>query len=261
VSSILDALRKIEDAESRAAARGAVPRPPRRTVPLVIAGIAFAFAAGVGAALWVRSALTPKPVEVAAAVPVAQPAPPAPNPTLPASPPVPPEPARVAAPAPTPATLPVEPPHVRAVEAPPAPPSPPPTIAPDEKIPDEPPRARALPAGPIAVAPPAREVPTAPEPPPVLARGTEPVEPPAARAPVEDVVPTEPPAGAPAVTVNFLAYSRVKDRRTVALTIGNAGMVTLREGETAGNVEVARILPDRVHLRYAGVLYAVKAVP
>ena len=72
---------------------------------------------------------------------------------------------------------------------------------------------------------------------------------------------TRPPAGAPQVFVNFLAYSRVADRRTVTLTIGDAGMVTLHEGEAAANVEVVRILGDRVHLRHAGQLYAVKAVP
>jgi hypothetical protein len=36
-------------------------------------------------------------------------------------------------------------------------------------------------------------------------------------------------------------------------------MVTLHEGDTVGDLEVARILPDRVHLRHQGRLYAVRA--
>ena len=72
---------------------------------------------------------------------------------------------------------------------------------------------------------------------------------------------TQPPAGAPRVVVNFLAYSRVANRRTVTLTIADYDMVTLHEGEGAANIEVVRILADRIHVRHAGQLYAVKAVP
>jgi hypothetical protein len=69
-----------------------------------------------------------------------------------------------------------------------------------------------------------------------------------------------PPAGAPAIQVNFLVYSRSPGRRTVALTIGSGGMVTMREGDASDEVEVVRILPDRVHVRHAGQLFAVRAI-
>jgi len=74
----------------------------------------------------------------------------------------------------------------------------------------------------------------------------------------EAVLPRLPP-GAPQIEVNFLAYSRMPARRTVTLTIDGTGMVTLHEGETAGDVEVARILADRVELRHGGQTFAVRA--
>src|SRR5439155_24218807 len=99
-----------------------------------------------------------------------------------------------------------------------------------------------------------------PVPPPAVARTAPPVEPEPPPPVAEDVVPTTPPPGAPTIAINFLVYSRVPERRTVALTIGGAGMVTLHEGEAAADVEIARILSDRVHVRFAGVLYSVKAI-
>jgi type II secretion system (T2SS) protein B len=135
----------------------------------------------------------------------------------------------------------IEPPAPRRVEHPapvahaPAPePAPPPPVAPAPE--------------PIAPA-------TPPEPAPaVAARAPEPPPPP------PDVLPG-PPAGAPAIGVNVLVYSRTPSRRTVALTIGDAGMVTLHEGESAADVEVVRILSDRVHVRYGGQTFSVRAVP
>ena len=122
----------------------------------------------------------------------------------------------------------------------------------------EPPRAHLTDIPP----PPAHEPIAATPPAPAMdARLPDTAEEPPPPPPVEDVVSTRPPAGAPPVFVNFLAYSRVAARRTVTLTIGDAGMVTLREGEAAANVEVVRILADRVHVRHGGQLYAVKAVP
>ena len=121
----------------------------------------------------------------------------------------------------------------------------------------EPPRAHLTDVPPPA--PPPQAKPPPPE--PLAAIPPEPAGAPPPPQPVEDVVPTRPPAGAPQVFVNFLAYSRAAERRTVTLTIGDAGMVTLHEGEAAANVEVVRILADRVHVRHAGQLYAVKAVP
>jgi len=63
------------------------------------------------------------------------------------------------------------------------------------------------------------------------------------------------------IGVNVLVYSRTPARRTVALTIGDVGMVTLHEGESAADVEVVRILSDRVHVRYGGQTFSVRAVP
>jgi hypothetical protein len=61
------------------------------------------------------------------------------------------------------------------------------------------------------------------------------------------------------VQVRFLMYSRIADRRTVALSIDGGAMVTLHEGEAADDLEVERILPDRIHLRHGGQLFAVRA--
>jgi len=36
-------------------------------------------------------------------------------------------------------------------------------------------------------------------------------------------------------------------------------MATLHEGERAGDIEVARILADRVHVRWGGGLFSVQA--
>jgi hypothetical protein len=90
-----------------------------------------------------------------------------------------------------------------------------------------------------------------PEPEPV----PEPPPPPAEDAGVLD----RPPPGAPLVQVNFLVYSRKPERRTVALTVNNGYMITLHEGETDNGIEVARILPDRIHARYQGTVFVVYA--
>jgi len=37
----------------------------------------------------------------------------------------------------------------------------------------------------------------------------------------------------------------------------HGNMVTLHEGEAAGDVQVVRILPDGIHVRYQGALFAV----
>jgi len=67
------------------------------------------------------------------------------------------------------------------------------------------------------------------------------------------------PAGAPHVQVSFLLYSRVAERRGVLLNIDGSNTETLHEGERAGDIEVARILPDRVHVRWSGQLFSVRA--
>ncbi|HWP64670.1 MAG TPA: general secretion pathway protein GspB, partial [Candidatus Limnocylindria bacterium] len=67
------------------------------------------------------------------------------------------------------------------------------------------------------------------------------------------------PAGAPSVRVSFLVYSSAPERRTVALTIDDGGLVTLHEGESASGVSVGRILPDGVELTWQGQAFTVPA--
>jgi hypothetical protein len=86
-----------------------------------------------------------------------------------------------------------------------------------------------------------------------------PPEAPAAPPADADVVPGPPP-GAPHIAINFLAYSRIPARRTVTLTIDGTDMITMSEGERLGTIEIVRILPNRVHLRYGdGPLFAVRS--
>ena len=58
--------------------------------------------------------------------------------------------------------------------------------------------------------------------------------------------------------LSFLVYSQTPGRRTVVLSIDGGSLVTLREGETAAGLTVARILPDRVHLRLGAQVFAVR---
>jgi hypothetical protein len=271
VSSILDALRKLEDADRPPTRDGhAPPRAPSR-LPL-IAGIAVAFVAGVGIALWFgghRTAVSVRPAETAAGTPAPKPATPATNVAVSETHATMPPPAAEAKPdtAAPPRTAPVSPvtaaapptiaPVAPVVAAAPATiPAPAPTRPP---LDTEPPRARLLDV-PRPVTARAPEPPVAVEPPPepVAVERAAPETTPAP--PVEHLVPMRLPEGAPPVQVNFLAYSRVAERRTVTLTVGSTGMVTLREGESAGDVQVERILPDRVQLRHGDHVFAVKAI-
>ena len=69
---------------------------------------------------------------------------------------------------------------------------------------------------------------------------------------------SRPPAGAPRVQLSFLVYSQAPERRTVVLAIDGGSLVTLREGETAAGLTVARILPDHVQLRMGAQVFAVR---
>jgi hypothetical protein len=109
----------------------------------------------------------------------------------------------------------------------------------------------------VAAVAPEEAEPPAPQ---VDARATEPApvpEPPAAE-PAEYLLP-RPPPGAPRIVVSFLVYSRSAERRTVALTVSGGSMVTLHEGEKESGIEIARILPDRIHVRYDGRMFSVMA--
>jgi hypothetical protein len=92
--------------------------------------------------------------------------------------------------------------------------------------------------------------PAAPDPVSVAsARRAEPEPPPVRRAP----------AGAPDVRLSFLLFSPSPERRSVALAIDNGSLQTLHEGESTGGLEVVRILPDRVDLRWQGEAFTVRA--
>lgn len=133
----------------------------------------------------------------------------------------------------------------RRLPAPPPPPAPPPTIVAAPSLPVVPP---VPPPADTAAERPWAQVDAAPGDAP---RALPAVIPPAP-APVAET-PT------PRVHVSFLLYSKVPERRSVALAIEDGGLVTLREGERTGGVEVARILPDRVELRYDGRTFTVRA--
>ena len=75
----------------------------------------------------------------------------------------------------------------------------------------------------------------------------------------EEAVSRRPPRGAPRVSVSFLFYSDDPGRRRVMLTVNEGTeLITLYEGQTHESFEVAHILPDEVHLRYQGQLFAVQ---
>ncbi|MFN8545467.1 MAG: hypothetical protein U0807_14830 [Candidatus Binatia bacterium] len=103
--------------------------------------------------------------------------------------------------------------------------------------------------------------------PPPTAVARPPIPAPAPPAAVPDPLPAPPPAPVdelrtgppPRVRVSFLAYSALPERRTVALAVEDGAMVTLREGGRSGDVEVVRILPDRVDLRRNGITFTVMA--
>ena len=286
MSSILDALEKLEatggpQAPASGGAPGREPRPPWRTIVLVVVAVG----AGAAGAFF---ALGGRPVPVAApSIEVAQLAPP----TLPVPETLPPVPQTLpplgtgtTLPA-TDTTLPTTATTVPAVptttlkvtetEAPAvdgadlrrvAAPVPPP-------LPDD--RERPWGSEPKPFVPPdpavlavVRAVPNPPPPvsPPPAPRASVPVPvppaPDASQPRAIEEAPARPsirvPPGAPRMRVSFLVYSSVSTRRSVALTIGDAGMTTLREGQESQGVEVVRIFPDRVDLRWQGETFTLE---
>lgn len=221
MSSILDALQKVESAAPPAtydlrAVPVETPRHQRRLV-LVLAALAGGSVAALlaGGIWWLGGGFTQREQALAAATASA--------PTL-----------RIAKPVPAPMVA--ERPWVQ-TEARPAPqvdapaPPPPPVVA--RATPREEP-------------PPVLPVRPAIEPPPVVV----PPPPAGVAPPTEPVLRAVPPQPAPSslVRVSFLFYSRVPERRTVALRLEDGSIVTLREGQERGGFGVTRILPDRVEL-------------
>lgn len=123
-----------------------------------------------------------------------------------------------------------------------------------------PPRARVMDEAPTPE--PAPAVVAKAEPPPRAVRPPAKLRPP----PEEDEIPPDvdagvlerPPPNAPRIQISFLVYTRVPERRAVWLSIDGGSLITLHEGETSGGIEVARILPDRVHLRHNGSVFLVR---
>ncbi len=276
MSSILDALEKLERVrpDGTPAGRSPSPQPPRRRrgpgllaggIAVVAAALAFAILRSPGpegtpvqAASPVAEGTPETPIDPAGGVasPTEAPAPPPADDTAAAAPPAPPSPspAEAAQPPPEPAAIPSTP------DAPPAPPAAAaqtpapadgarPVLAAAPPIPP-PTDTDARPWGkPVQPAPPVVRVPPVPP----LAAAPQPREldapPPVRRAP----------AGAPKVQLSFLLFSGSAERRSVALSIDGSGLETLREGETSGGLEVVRILPDRVDLRWEGQPFTVRA--
>lgn len=225
MSSILDALRKVEADERRRPIR-LPPDPPRARGRLAAIAAATAFVAGAGVVALVvgrRPSAIPEPVpEPGTEVASAAPAPSAPVPTPVA-------PAAAAPPAAPPAPV-VQAPSDEGMDAA------------DSDVPD-----------PITILRPAPQ----PGPPPEVR--VEALPTPAAPDPAIDVLPG-PPAGAPDIHVSFLIYSSVPERRQVSLTIDNGPLVTLHEGQTAGSISLVRILRDRIHVEHGGRTFSVRAV-
>ena len=93
MSSILDALKKLEAAEAPPARAPAIPRERPRALGLTAAGIALAFGAGAGSTFFLRAGHAPAlaPAVVSAPPqPVAAPSPPPPAPVVAVEPPPPP---------------------------------------------------------------------------------------------------------------------------------------------------------------------------
>jgi hypothetical protein len=271
VSSILDALKKLEATEAPAPREFAVVPGRRRGLGRTAAGIALAFGAGAGLTFLLRGGRAPTPapppervgprlIAAPSLPPAAAPDPPAPT-------------AAPVAASPTPAVAAETPAPPSAASSPaamePLPPAAPVAPLPQAAVAADPPRAQIVAAAsaPPSVAQPVARVPEPPmvarraEPPPARPPASAEVPPPEAESPPLppiDVLPRLP-AGAPHVQVSFLFYSPVADRRTVLLSVDGSSTETLHEGERAGDLEIARILPDRVHVRWSGQLFSVRA--
>jgi hypothetical protein len=261
VSSILDALEKVEATRGPLAPGGIGGAPAPRRPWTIVALVVVAVVAGAGGAalLLARKPATPEPAPAPAAEPVAVTQAPAKRAGS----------AKHAAVVPKPTA----PPALAPARAPVAPPPAPPTVAPSATAP------MAVGSAPRVAAPvPAPEPgmrerpwgtePEAPKPPAslVLGTGSRAVPPPVPYPPTPQPEVQEPPqriasktpTGAPRLRVSFLVYSSIAERRSVALTIDSGSLTTLREGEESNGVEVVRIRPNGVDVRWQGETFALE---
>jgi hypothetical protein len=65
------------------------------------------------------------------------------------------------------------------------------------------------------------------------------------------------PRGEPVVRIGSLTYSPSPTRRVVSLSVNNSQPIHVREGETVGGVEVTLIMPDGVYVKHKGNIFAV----
>ena len=121
----------------------------------------------------------------------------------------------------------------------------------------EPPRARVERWRPstspsVAAVPPAvAAAPTATPPPAVAAPAPEGAAPPATQGPSAGSQ-TE-----PAVRLRSIGYVTAPEKRTATFTVDGSPAVTLRQGESAGGIEVQLILRESVYIRHGSDVFAV----
>jgi hypothetical protein len=226
VSSILDALRQLENAGSQPAPDDMPPMESESRTRWPLLALAGACVVGI-VMTW---ALWPSPAPIGE--------PPAPDATLASNavalPP--------AAPAPPPARVrDAEPPRAE-MEAKPAAPMAEP--APPRMAAARPPVAR----NPIARA-------AAPVPEPDEAAEYEPAPEESPTAGIGRNIPRPP--GEPLVRVGSITYSSSPTRRVVSLSVNNSQPIYVREGERVGGVEVTLIMPDGVYVKHNGNIFAV----
>jgi type II secretion system (T2SS) protein B len=260
VSSILDALEKLESTGGPQPANdgGRGPgRGPWRTLLVV----ALAVVAGAAGAVLVLARRAPAPDVVAAVSTTLAPATTTVAPTTATSPPTTATVATTTATdAPTtstaaPAAEAPTPPSATVVEARTAAPVPAPTVDDRERPWVE---AKEVDAAVVSVPPPPTTVPRATSPPPTtVPREAAPARPSTAEEAIQSLKASRPPAGAPRLRVSFLVYSSSAERRSVALTIGEQ-LTTLHEGEESQGVQVVRIHPDKVELRWQGETFTLE---
>jgi hypothetical protein len=65
------------------------------------------------------------------------------------------------------------------------------------------------------------------------------------------------PRGEPVVRIGSLTYSPSPTRRVVSLSVNNSQPIYVREGEMVGGVEVTLIMPDGVYVKHNGNIFAV----
>lgn len=73
---------------------------------------------------------------------------------------------------------------------------------------------------------------------------------------------SSPPAsGQMGITLRSISYAPEASERTATLAIEGAGVVTLAEGESAGDVEVQLILSDVVYVYRDGMVFGLSPTP